>query len=175
MCIRDSRSRYAIGSSQPNTPTPDWIVEAPSLEELAIKLGVNAQNLLGTVSRFHKYVLSGNDVEFLRGKSNYDSFYGDRSLPGVKATLGELKKSPFYAVEIQMGCLGTNGGLKTNQYGQVISVRNKVIEGLYAVGNVMSGVTGSVYAGAGGTLGPVLTFGYLAGKHCSRSNIESKI
>ena len=169
------RSRYAIGSSQPNTPTPDWIVEAPSLEELAIKLGVNAQNLLGTVSRFNKYVLSGNDVEFLRGKSNYDSFYGDRSLPGVKATLGELKKSPFYAVEIQMGCLGTNGGLKTNQYGQVISVRNKVIEGLYAVGNVMSGVTGSVYAGAGGTLGPVLTFGYLAGKHCSRSNIESKI
>ena len=74
-----------------------------------------------------------------------------------------------------MGWLGTNGGLKTNQYGQVISVRNKVIEGLYAVGNVISGVTGSVYAGAGGTLGPVLPFGYLAGKHCSRSNIESKI
>ena len=72
-----------------------------------------------------------------------------------------------------MGCLGTNGGLKTNQHGQVVSVRDKVIEGLYAVGNVMSGVTGSVYAGAGGTLGPALTFGYLAGEHCSGSNIKN--
>ena len=71
-----------------------------------------------------------------------------------------------------MGCLGTNGGLKTNECGQVISVRGQIIKGLYAVGNVMSGVTGSVYAGAGGTLGPALTFGYLAGKHSSGANLE---
>lgn len=167
------RSKYATGPSQPNTPIPDWMVEASTLEELAFKLEVNSQNLLETVSRFNKYVLRGSDADFSRGKSDYDSFYGDRSLPGIKATLGELKKPPFYAVEIKMGCLGTNGGLKTNQHGQVVSVRDKVIEGLYAVGNVMSGVTGSVYAGAGGTLGPALTFGYLAGKHCSGSNIKN--
>ena len=166
------RSRYASGPSLPNTTTPAWMSEGSSLEELAFKRKVNANNLLETVTEFNQYVLNEDDVKFLRGKSDYDSFYGDRSLSGIKATLGELKKPPFYAVEIKMGCLGTNGGLKTNECGQVISVRGQIIKGLYAVGNVMSGVTGSVYAGAGGTLGPALTFGYLAGKHSSGANLE---
>jgi succinate dehydrogenase/fumarate reductase flavoprotein subunit len=69
-----------------------------------------------------------------------------------------------------MGCLGTNGGPKTNKYGQVLSVRGDKIPGLYAVGNAMAGATGSVYAGAGGTLGPALTFGYIAGMHCAGIN-----
>ena len=98
-----------------------------------------------------------------------DRFYGDRSRPGAAATLGPVEVGPFYAVEINMGALGTNGGAKTNGTAQVLDVHGEVIPGLYGAGNVISNPTGSVYAGAGGTLGPTLTFGYIAGKSAAQS------
>ena len=112
----------------------------------------------------------GNDKDFSRGQSEYDSFYGDRSQDGVFSTLGKLNKPPFYAVEINIGALGTNGGASTDASGRVLSASGEIIEGLYTVGNAMAGSTGSVYAGAGGTLGPALTYGFLAGKHAAGNN-----
>ena len=67
-----------------------------------------------------------------------------------------------------MGALGTNGGVKTDASGRALDPDGAVIPGLYAVGNVMAAPTGSVYAGAGGTLGPALTFGVVAGRHAAR-------
>jgi succinate dehydrogenase/fumarate reductase flavoprotein subunit len=67
-----------------------------------------------------------------------------------------------------MGALGTNGGAKTNGVAQVLDVYGEIIPGLYGAGNVISNPTGSVYAGAGGTLGPTLTFGYIAGKSAAQ-------
>ena len=43
-------------------------------------------------------------------------------------------------------------------------MNGNVIPGLFAAGNVMAGSTGGIYAGAGGTLGPALTFGFIAGE-----------
>ena len=62
--------------------------------------------------------------------------------------------------------------MKTDEYGRVISASGKIIDGLYTVGNAMAGSTGSVYAGAGGTLGPALTYGYLAGNHVAGKILE---
>ena len=107
--------------------------------------------------------------EFGRGESAYDRFYGDRSRPDAAATLGSLEVGPFFAVEINMGALGTNGGAKTNGVAQVLDVYGDIIPGLYGAGNVISNPTGSVYAGAGGTLGPTLTFGYIAGKSAAQT------
>ncbi|MCX2980781.1 FAD-dependent oxidoreductase [Halieaceae bacterium IMCC14734] len=168
--IMDSQylGRYPIASVMPGDPLPDWIVQAADLPSLARALEVDAEQLQATVSAFNMHAESATDPEFGRGESAYDRFYGDRSRPGAAATLGPVEVGPFYAVEINMGALGTNGGARTNGMAQVLDVYGEVISGLYGAGNVISNPTGSVYAGAGGTLGPALTFGYIAGKSAAQ-------
>jgi predicted oxidoreductase len=162
------RDRYPIASVMPGDLLPDWIVEALDLPSLAGALGVDAEQLKATVSAFNKHAANAEDPEFGRGESAYDRFYGDRSRPDAAATLGPVEVGPFFAVEINMGALGTNGGAKTNGVAQVLDVYGEIIPGLYGAGNVISNPTGSVYAGAGGTLGPTLTFGYIAGKSAAQ-------
>ena len=168
------RDKYAFANVMPGSENPDWLKNSDTLEGLAEELDINSENLIETVKVFNSYVESGDDIEFSRGKSDYDSFYGDRSKAGVYSTLGKLEKAPYFAAEINIGALGTNGGAKTDELGRVISASGNVIEGLYTVGNAMSGSTGSVYAGAGGTLGPALTYGYLAGRHAAGNNYVNK-
>ena len=162
------RERYPLASFMPGSPLPDWVAVADSFEALAEKIGVDAKNLPATVNRFNELANQLDDQDFSRGKTDYDRFYGDRSRNGAAATLGALTKPPFYAVEIKMGALGTNGGPKTNAQAQILDVDGEPIAGLFGAGNVISAPTGSVYAGAGGTLGPALTFGYIAGRAAAR-------
>ena len=161
-------SRYPIASVMPGTDLPDWIAKADSLEELAAIIGIASEQLTETVSEFNAHAADAKDPKFGRGVSEYDRFYGDRSRPGAAATLGSVEAAPYYAVEINMGALGTNGGPKTNGQAQILDLDGKPIAGLFGAGNVISCPTGSVYAGAGGTLGPALTFGYIAGKSAAR-------
>ena len=163
------RGRYPIASVMPGDPSPDWIVEAPDLTGLAAAIGVDAAQLEATVSRFNTHAENVNDPDFGRGVSAYDRFYGDRSRDGAAATLGKVEVGPFFAVRIDLGALGTNGGPRTNGLAQVLNVYGDIIPGFYGAGNVISNPTGSVYAGAGGTLGPALTFGYIAGQSVARS------
>ncbi|MEP7243708.1 MAG: FAD-binding protein, partial [Gammaproteobacteria bacterium] len=79
--------------------------------------------------------------------------------------LGPLERAPFYAIKVYPGCVGTFAGLLTNEHGQVLSREGRAIEGLYAVGNDMSSVTGGDYIGGGCTIGPGMTFGYIAARH----------
>ena len=162
------RSKYPISTVFPGMPLPDWIVSGDSLSELAAKIGVDGEQLASTVKQFNTHAANAEDPEFGRGVSEYDRFYGDRSREGAAATLGPIEKGPYYAVEINMGALGTNGGAKTNASAQVLDVNGDPIPGLFGAGNVISCPTGSVYAGAGGTLGPALTFGYIAGRSAAR-------
>ena len=166
------RSQYPFASVMPNQETPEWIFQASTPEELGELIGTNGAKLRQTVETFNENAENGVDPEFNRGVSLYDRFYGDRSKDGAAATLGALTKAPFYAVEIRMGTLGTNGGPKTDAYARVVNHDGEVIRGLFAAGNVMSGPTGGVYAGAGGTLGPALTFGYVAGKEAAKHPVN---
>ena len=169
------KSRYPVGPAPPGPDTPDWIVSATSLAALARAIGCDADGLEASVARFNDHASRGRDPDFGRGESAYDVFYGDRSRPGAAGTLGALDTPPFFAVPITMGALGTNGGVRTDACGRALDPDGEVIEGLYAVGNVMAAPTGSVYAGAGGTLGPALTYGYIAGRHAARrSNAASR-
>ena len=168
------REKYPFAHIVPGSENPSWMKSSDTLEGLAKDLEIDGDNLIETVQKFNSYVDNGDDKEFSRGKSDYDSFYGDRSQNGVYSTLGKLEKSPYFAVEINIGALGTNGGASTDEYGRVISASGNIIEGLYTVGNAMAGSTGSVYAGAGGTLGPALTYGYLAGQHAAGNNYINK-
>jgi 3-oxosteroid 1-dehydrogenase len=161
------KSRYPVGQIPPGAEVPDWIARAPTLAALAETIGCDPDGLGETVLRFNRHAMAGHDPDFQRGVSAYDTFYGDRSRPGTAGTLGALETPPYFAVSITMGALGTNGGVRTDALGRALDPDGEVIGGLYAVGNVMAAPTGSVYAGAGGTLGPALTFGCIAGRHAA--------
>ncbi len=161
------RNRYIFAGLQPGQRFPsrwmenDNIVKADSLEELATHIGVPADNLAATVARFNAFAEKGVDEDFGRGKSHYDRYYGD---PTVKPNpcLAALVQGPFYAAKIVPGDLGTKGGLVTDTAARVLRADGSVIEGLYASGNTSTPVMGHTYAGPGATIGPALTFGYLA-------------
>ncbi len=162
------RARFPVGPVMPWDALPPWVAEAESLAALAAKTGIDAAQLLQTVERFNAHARDAVDPDFGRGISRYDHFYGDRSRSGAAATLGPVDTGPFYAVELKLGALGTNGGARTNAAAQVLDVEGEPIAGLYGAGNVIACPTGSVYAGAGGTLGPALTFGCIAGRAAAR-------
>jgi succinate dehydrogenase/fumarate reductase flavoprotein subunit len=158
------KMRYDVAGCPAGETVPDWMHTGATPQELAASIGVDPEVLTATVARFNEYAAQGEDPDFGRGVSAYDTFNGDRSLPGVEATLGALDNWPLYAVRIESGSLGTNGGPKTDTRGRVVARDGGIIAGLYAAGNVMAAPTGMVYGGAGGTLGPALTFGWLAGR-----------
>ncbi|MBV7265708.1 FAD-dependent oxidoreductase [Erythrobacter ani] len=162
--------RYPIGPRLPGQPVPDWVTRADTPSELAATFGISADSLESTVTRFNTHADAGTDPDFARGTSAYDHFYGDRSREGAAVTLGKVERPPFYAVEIRMGLLGTNGGARTDAQARILGHDGEPIAGLYGAGNAIACPTGGIYAGAGGTLGPALTFGYIAGRSAARAN-----
>ncbi|MER7012879.1 3-oxosteroid 1-dehydrogenase [Saccharopolyspora sp. NPDC000359] len=164
------RNRYMFAGLGPRQPFPGrWykhgaIHRAATLEELAGRIDVPADALRSTVERFNGFARSGVDADFQRGASGYDHYYGDpRNKPNP--SLAALEVSPFYAVKIVPGDLGTKGGLVTDVHARVLREDGTPIDGLYAAGNTSSAVMGHTYAGPGATLGPAMTFGYLAARH----------
>jgi 3-oxosteroid 1-dehydrogenase len=157
--------RYGGFGLGPGDTMHDWVLRADGLDELANKIGIPGDALVATVDRWNADVAAGGDSEFGRGSSAYDGWFGDHTYyPDPPSTLGSLDEPPFYAVEIYSSTLGTKGGPRTNTRGAVLDVDGQAVPGLFAAGNVMAGPTGMVYGGAGGTLGPALVFGYLAGR-----------
>lgn len=167
-------ARYPLGTRQPGQPMPDWVARADTLEGLAGEIGLEADALVETVARFNVHADEGRDPEFGRGNSAYDHFYGDRSRAkekgGAAVTLGAIREAPFYAVEISSGLLGTNGGPRTDGQARILGHDGAPIPGLLGAGNAIACPTGGIYAGAGGTLGPALTYGYIAGRTAALAN-----
>ncbi|WP_330275064.1 3-oxosteroid 1-dehydrogenase [Lentzea sp. NBC_00516] len=161
------RNRYLFADVAPTLPLPDgWyqsgaVVKNWSLDGLAGAIGVPGAALKSTVSRFNGQAMTGRDPDFKRGDSAYDHYYTD---PAVfpNSCLAPLWAPPFYAFKIVPGDLGTKGGLVTDARARVLRPDGSVIPGLYAAGNVSSAVMGHSYAGAGSTIGPAMTFGYIA-------------
>ncbi len=163
-------ARYPLGTRQPGQPIPDWVMRADTLAELAAQIGIDAGALTETVARFNVHADEGHDPDFGRGTSAYDHFYGDRSREGTAVTLGAIREGPFYAVEIASGLLGTNGGPRTDGHARILGHDGAPIPGLLGAGNAIACPTGGIYAGAGGTLGPALTYGYIAGRTAALAN-----
>jgi succinate dehydrogenase/fumarate reductase flavoprotein subunit len=154
---------YALLTIVPGMPVPQWIPRADTLDELAAKIGVDAAGLKASVERFNGFARSGVDAEFGRGQSLYDHFYGD-SDNQPNPNLGTIEKPPFYALQVHPGAIGTKGGARVDARARVLHVGGAPIAGLYAAGNVMAGITGPGYPGAGSTIGTAMTFGYIAGR-----------
>ena len=167
--ITDQRYRntYVFAGLPPRKPLPRrWyaagaVHRAPTIAELAEQIGLDAEALGKTVTRFNEFAQTGKDEDFHRGDSAYDRYYGDpRRRPNPN--LAPLDMPPFYAIKIVPGDLGTKGGLRTDERARVLRGDGTPIAGLYAAGNTSAAVMGRSYAGAGATIGPAMTFGYLA-------------
>lgn len=162
------RNRYLLRDKLPLQSLPQsWydsgaVFKEWSLDRLGAQIGVPVGSLSATVSRFNLLAKRGNDFDFGRGNSAYDRYYTD---PAVKPNpgLAPLSDAPYYAMKIVPGDLGTKGGLVTDERARVLRANGSVIAGLYAAGNASAAVMGRSYAGAGATLGPAMTFGFIAG------------
>jgi hypothetical protein len=139
------------------------VKQGDSFEELAAEIGVPPARLRQTAERFNELARKGHDDDFNRGDSKYDNYYGDPTLPNPN--LYPLGGPPYYAFRIVLGDLGTSGGLRTDEHARVLRDDDTVVRGLYAVGNTAAPVMGRSYAGAGATIGPAMTFGFVAAKH----------
>ncbi|MFM5929771.1 MAG: FAD-binding protein [Novosphingobium sp.] len=161
------KDKYPTFTSMPGSPIPSYMMQANTLEELAETAGIDPKGLVAAVERFNGMVRQGHDDDFNRGDNTYDNFYmwGDPAFEPPYRTLGLIDQAPYYAVKMESGALGTAGGPRVNGDAQVLDWQGEPIGGLYAAGNVTCAVLGEAYGGAGGTLGPGLTFGYIAGRH----------
>jgi succinate dehydrogenase/fumarate reductase flavoprotein subunit len=146
-----------------------YLVEANSIAELARTLEIDATALAETIGRMNGFAAAGIDDDFGKGASEYNRYYGDADAPG-HPNLGPVRTAPFYAVRVYPGDIGTAAGLQTNSDAQVLGRDGQAIAGLYACGNDMASIMGGHYPGAGITLGPALTFGYIAGCHLAGQN-----
>ncbi|MGW0516135.1 3-oxosteroid 1-dehydrogenase [Crossiella sp. NPDC003009] len=161
------RNRYLFKDIPPLLPLPQaWfdsgaMAKADSIESLAARIGVQPVLLRETVNRFNGFARAGRDLDFKRGDSAYDHYYADPTNT-PNACLAPIEQGPFYAMKIVPGDLGTKGGMRTDARARVLRPDGSVIPGLWASGNCTGAVMGRSYAGAGSTLGPAMTFGYVA-------------
>ncbi|MEV4430014.1 FAD-dependent oxidoreductase [Streptomyces sp. NPDC053792] len=144
-----------------------FVKKAATVEELAARTGVAPERLRATVDRFNGFARAGRDEDFHRGDSVYDRYYGDPTLPNPN--LAPLEKGPYYAIPVHPGDIGTKGGLVTDATARVLREDGSAIDGLYASGNVSSAVMGETYPGPGATIGPAMTFSWLAVDHIART------
>lgn len=170
------RAQYPAGPVIPGIPDTmlpgtvrKVLVKASTIAGLAKGTGLDPTTLEATVARFNGMAAQGKDDDFGRGDSAYDRLYGDPRV-SPNPSLGAVAKAPFYAIPLHLGDIGTNGGLVTDGRGRVLREDGGAIEGLYAVGNLAASVMGYSYPGAGATLGPAMTFGFLAAADACRIN-----
>ncbi len=165
------RTKFTAGGIMPTILTPDskippdwwdhYIFRADTLEALAAKIHLPVATLKKTVANMNEYAKTGVDPEFGRGNNAYDQMFGDWNVK-PNPCLGPIDKAPYYAVAINLGDLGTKGGLKADAKARVVDSAGQPIPNLYAAGNNAGSPFGNCYPGAGGTIGPAMTFGFVA-------------
>jgi len=176
ICDDPTIRKYGLGFAKP-APLPlgphlrnGYLHKGASLEALAKAIGVDPQGLSETVRDFNLAAKEGIDRQFHRGETAFNRYLGDPDHT-PNPNVGPIEKGPFYAVKLHMGDLGTFDGLKTTVDGKVLDHGGAPIAGLYAVGNDRASLFGGNYPGAGITLGPNMTFGYITGKALAADQI----
>lgn len=145
----------------------NYLHKADTIEGLAQSIGVPAEKLEATVERWNGFARAGKDEDFQRGERLYDQcgYVGDPF--SEQKSIGTIEKGPFYAVPVVPGDVSTYGGVVTDEFSRVLKEDGSVIEGLYATGVTTASAMGNVYPGAGASVGPSMTFGWIAAKHAA--------
>jgi succinate dehydrogenase/fumarate reductase flavoprotein subunit len=167
--IADHRTirRYGLGFAKP-FPLPlapylasGYLVRGRTIAELAQKAGIDAEELRKTLKDYNRDAVDGRDTQFRRGWRVYNRFLGDKSHQ-PNPCVAPVAEGPFYAVKVVMGDLGTFAGVRTDSLARVLDGQGHAIPGLFAAGNDNASVMGGGYPGGGITLGPAMTFGFVA-------------
>ncbi|WP_426533454.1 FAD-dependent oxidoreductase [Bradyrhizobium sp. McL0615] len=170
ICDHRTIRRYGLGAVRPS-PLPlfphvrsGYLKTGHSIRELASSAGIAPENLERTIEEVNCDAAAGRDRAFNRGATSYQRLLGDENF-APNPCIGEISVAPFYAVKIIPGDIATYHGLVTDEQTRVLDVARKPIPGLFAVGNDAASIFGGSYPGAGATLGPAMTFGYICGKN----------
>lgn len=174
VCDHKTLRKYGLGCVPP-FPMPlghhlktGYLMRGDTLEALAAKAGIDARSFVETVRQFNATAPQGHDAAFGKGSKAYNRYQGD-ALHGPNPCVAPIENGPFYAIKMVIGDLGTYAGIVTDANARALDAEGRVIPGLYAAGNDMASIMGGNYPGAGITLGPALTFGYIAGRHLADS------
>jgi len=170
ICDHPTIRRYGLGYVKP-FPLPltphlrsGYLKRGRSLAELAAATGIDATALEATVARFNGPAARGEDPDFAKGSTAYNRSLGDPTVT-PNPCVAPLAKGPFYAVKLVIGDLGTFAGVRTDAASRVLDRAGNPIPGLYAAGNDSASIMGGNYPGGGITLGPAMTFGWVAARH----------
>ena len=170
ICDHRALRRYGLGCVPPfplgigRHLASGYLKRGAMLAELAAQCGIDPQGLQATVATFNVSAAEGRDSAFGKGSRAYNRYQGD-ALHGPNPCVAPIKDGPFYAIKLVIGDLGTYAGIRTDAHARALDASGQPIPGLYAAGNDMASIMGGNYPGAGITLGPALTFGYIAGRH----------
>lgn len=148
-----------------------YLIEAPTLAELARRIGVDPSVLEATVQRFNRDAQKGEDPEFGKGGDPHSRARGDATHQ-PNPSVAPVGAGPYYAVALHPGDLSTVGGLDTNGRAQVLGADGQPIPGLYAAGLDMNSMMRGGYPGGGSSIGPAMTFGYIAARHMASSSAK---
>jgi succinate dehydrogenase/fumarate reductase flavoprotein subunit len=170
--------RYGLGHVKP-FPVPlshqirsGYLKRGRSLVELAAACGIDATVFEQTVADYNRHAEKGEDPQFGKGSTAYNRYLGDPSVT-PNPCLAPIRTGPFYAVQVVIGDLGSFAGLKTDAQARVLDGEGRPVPGLYAAGNDMASIMGGNYPGGGITLGPAMTFGYIAGRHAAGADANA--
>jgi succinate dehydrogenase/fumarate reductase flavoprotein subunit len=170
ICDHAFLRHYGLGRVRPRPfPLLPWLrngylKRGDTIEALAAQCGIDGRALADTIATYNRFAADGNDPEFDRGGTPYNRIQGDMGHT-PNPCVEPIVTKPFYAVRIIPGSLGTFAGLRTDEYARVLDGQARAITGLYAVGNDMASVMAGRYPAGGITLGPAMTFGYVAAHH----------
>jgi 3-oxosteroid 1-dehydrogenase len=173
------RKKYLVGPLMKESFRPDFMLpkiyyesgflaKSNTVAGLAKAIGIDAAGLERSVAAMNDYARTGKDLEFGRGDTAYDRYYGDPTV-SPNPCLGPIVKPPFYAVRMELGDFGTHGGLETDVDARVLDADGQPIPGLYAIGNTAAAIL-PTYPGPGSTLGPAMTFAYRAARRLTGAN-----
>jgi succinate dehydrogenase/fumarate reductase flavoprotein subunit len=162
--------RYGNGPVHP-APLPykqhiksGYLKAGATVRDLAVNAGIDPDGLEKSVARYNEFASQGTDPDFHRGSNPYDIALGDAE-HRPNPCIGPLDNPPYYAIRVFAGCVGTFAGIRADEHSRALDEAGKPIDGLYVVGNDRYSITGGDYIAGGCTLGPGMTFGYLAAKH----------
>jgi len=148
-----------------------WLIKGETLPELADKLGIPGEALVETVDRFNRYAEKGEDPDYHRGESTYNHYWGSRRNPDFSPgpVLGPVGAGPYYGIKLELGSVGTLGGLVTNTSAQVIDARGNPIPGLYGTSNTTAFLTHGFMYTSGACQSKSFVFGYIAARHMAEA------
>jgi 3-oxosteroid 1-dehydrogenase len=170
--VCDSRfiRKYGLGAVRPGRRAPrrwirrGYLAHGATIDALARGIDVDPEGLRDSAHRMTLYAKSGHDADFGKGSDPLSRQNGDAA-HGPNPCLGPIDTPPFYAVKVTPADLGTSLGLRTNEHAQLLDGNGDPLPGLYACGNDMNSIMGGQYPAPGVTLGPGMTFAYLAALH----------